>query len=54
MQQVWAQVLELYKNGERWWLDQEGERMLQSYNDRHVKTCPFKELIIDRYIFPGH
>jgi len=52
MQQLWAQVLELYKSGEQWWLDQEGEKMLQNYNDRHVKTCPFKELIIDRYIFP--
>jgi hypothetical protein len=52
MQQVWAQVLELYKHGERWYLNQEGERMLQSYNDQHVKTCPFKEMIVERYIFP--
>ena len=52
MQQVWAQVLELYKGGEQWWLDQAGERMLNSYNDNHVKTCPYKELLVGRYIFP--
>ena len=45
-------VLELYNSGEQWWLDQAGETILAKYNEQHVKTCPYKELISDRYIFP--
>lgn len=52
MQQLWSQVLELYNSGEQWWLDQAGEKILAKYNDQHVKTCPYKELIVDRYVFP--
>ena len=52
VQQLWSQVLELYNSGEQWWLDQAGETILAKYNEQHVKTCPYKELISDRYIFP--
>ena len=52
MQQFWAQILTYYKEGEIWWLQQEDEKVLNSYNEEHLKTCPYTELLSDRYIFP--
>ena len=52
MQQFWAQILTYYEAGEIWWLQQEDEEVLNSYNESHLKTCPYTELLTDRYIFP--
>lgn len=52
MQQFWAQILTIYESGEIWWLQQEDEKVLNSYNESHLKTCPYTELLTDRYIFP--
>lgn len=49
MQQLWAEVLELYKAGEKWWLCPEGEKVLEKYNHHHVKTCPYREMIVENY-----
>ena len=52
MQQFWAQILTYYDAGEIWWLQQEDEKILNKYNEEHVKTCPYTELLIARYLFP--
>jgi len=52
MQQLWAEVLELYKAGEKWWLDREEEKVLEEYNRHHVKTCPYREMIVEKYYIP--
>jgi hypothetical protein len=53
MQQFWAQILTYYDAGEIWWLQQEDEKILNSYNEDHVKTCPYTELLTARYVFPN-
>lgn len=53
MQQFWAQILTYYESGEIWWLQQEDEKILNSYNEDHVKTCPYTELLTARYVFPN-
>lgn len=52
MQQFWAQILTYYDAGEIWWLQQEDEKVLNSYNEEHLKTCPYTELVTARYVFP--
>ena len=52
MQQLWAQVLTIYRSNERWWLDREEEKILAQYNEQHIKTCPYTELILERFIIP--
>jgi putative DNA primase/helicase len=52
MQQFWAQILTYYDAGEIWWLQQEDEKILNKYNEEHVKTCPYTELLTARYLFP--
>lgn len=52
MQQFWAQILTYYKGGELWWLLKAEEEILSGYNEEHVKTCPYTELLLDRYVFP--
>ena len=53
MQQFWAQILTIYESGEQWWLDVEWEKILNAYNEEHLKTCPYTELLIERYEFPS-
>ncbi|MDO6458045.1 VapE family protein [Celeribacter halophilus] len=49
MQQVWAQALALFRQGERWWLDRDEEARLEAANDRHRKVDPIEELILSKY-----
>ena len=52
MQQLWAQVLTKYRNNEIWWLDRDEEKILAQYNEQHIKTCPYRELILEMFIIP--
>lgn len=52
MQQFWAQIRTYYKAGEIWWLQQDEEQILNTCNEEHVKTCPYTELLFERFIFP--
>ena len=49
MQQLSAEVYEIYKTGERWWLEPTEEAMLEESNKEHVKICPYEETFLDRY-----
>lgn len=51
MQQVWAEINQIFKEGERWWLDREEEQKLEFQNRRHLKTLGYEDLIIERYKF---
>lgn len=49
MQQVWAQALALFRQGERWWLDRNEEARLEAANDSHRKIDPIEDLILSKY-----
>jgi len=49
MQQLWAEVFVWYEAGEKWWLDQNEEALLEAVNDAHQQSDPIEELIINRY-----
>lgn len=45
MQQLWAQIYELYKQGERWELTKEEHDALKESNENHEELDPIAELI---------
>lgn len=47
MQQVWAQVWDLYIKGEQWWCSAELEEMLKARHERHSETVPLNELVAE-------
>lgn len=49
LQQMWAQVWELYASGTQWWCDDELELMLESRHARHTETNSIHELIADKF-----
>ncbi len=49
MQQLWAQVWELYVSGSQWWCDTELETLLESRHEKHAETNPIHELISDKF-----
>lgn len=49
MQQLWAEVYEVYKSGERWWLEQREEKILEESNQDHVQSCPYEEAFLDKF-----
>lgn len=49
MQQLWAEVYGLYKDGERWWLTREEEAKLEISNQSYQQIDPIEELITSRY-----
>ena len=49
MQQLWAEVYEIYKTGERWWLIPEEEKMLEENNKRFLEICSFEETFLSEY-----
>ena len=51
MQQLWAEVATLYKNGEKWWLNQQEERELEELNKNHLKTSVLEEMLIEKFVF---
>lgn len=53
MQQLWAQVLQLWKNGEKHWLNEEEALALVSHNESFTEIDPMEERIRDRFCWPG-
>ncbi|MFJ2995475.1 VapE domain-containing protein [Pandoraea sp. NPDC087047] len=49
VKQLWAEVYEWFKQGERWWLDRDEEARLESGNDRHRNIDPIEEMILGAY-----
>jgi putative DNA primase/helicase len=47
MQQLWAQVWDMYIKGEQWWCSEELEEMLKTRHERHSETVPLNELIAE-------
>jgi len=46
MQQVWAQLAQIYGNGnEQWWLTQDEERLLEKNNQNHRASSTIRDLI---------
>jgi putative DNA primase/helicase len=45
MQQLWAQVFELYKTGYIWWCSTELEILLSAEHKKHAEVIPVEELI---------
>jgi putative DNA primase/helicase len=51
MQQVWAEIAVLYKNGEKWWLNQQEEKELEELNKNHLKTSVLEEMLKEKFVF---
>ncbi len=49
LQQMWAQVWDLYIGGSQWWCDDELEKMLESRHARHTEKSSIHELIEDKF-----
>jgi len=47
MQQLWAQVWQLYLDGLQWWCTKELETMLEERHDRHAEINPIHEMIAE-------
>ncbi|MGD9662788.1 MAG: VapE domain-containing protein [Porticoccaceae bacterium] len=51
MQQLWAEVFEIFQSGEQWWLTREEEARLEESNDNHRQVDPIEEKILSSYDF---
>jgi hypothetical protein len=49
MQQLWAEIYQIYKSGENWWLDRDQEQLLEGSNRDFEQGCPFEEAFLDKY-----
>lgn len=49
VQQLWAEVAVLFKNGERWWLEREEEAALEGVNREHEAIDPLEELLAAQF-----
>lgn len=47
MQQLFAQVLVDFRNGEQWWLDKSEESCLESFNMAHRSVSAIRERVLD-------
>ncbi|WP_458370811.1 VapE domain-containing protein [Pseudomonas fluorescens] len=45
MQQLWAEVAVLFRDGEQWWLDRSEEAALEVVNNQHQTVDPVEEMI---------
>jgi putative DNA primase/helicase len=56
MQQLWAEVWELYASGEQWWLDKETENAMQLRNEQHQNISPIEDAILTKFDWdsPSH
>lgn len=46
MQQLWAQVAEMFQSGETWWLDHNEEKCLEKFNNDHRAISVIREQIL--------
>lgn len=51
MQQVWAEINQIFKEGERWWLIPDEENKLEIQNKRYIKSVGLDEGLVDNYDF---
>ena len=49
LQQFWAEMYEIYKSGEKWWLQPEEEEKLELSNKLFVKSCIYEEAFLEKY-----
>jgi putative DNA primase/helicase len=49
MQQLWAEVVELYRAGERWYLDKEEMQRLAVHNENFQTSEPLEEAVYERF-----
>jgi len=49
LQQLWAQVWDLYVGGSQWWCTTELEQLLESRHEKHSETSSISELINDKF-----
>ncbi|MDT8878524.1 virulence-associated E family protein [Halomonas saccharevitans] len=49
LQQLWAQVYELYKAGEQWWLTPDEEKRLASSNSDFEQVDPLEQMLLDTF-----
>ena len=49
MQQLWAQVRDLYVGGARWWLDKDIETEMQKRNEAHTAIVPIEDAILSKF-----
>ncbi len=49
VQQLWAQVWELYTSGQQWWATTELETLLESRHEKHSETSSIAEMINDKF-----
>ena len=52
LQQLWAEIHELYRAGERWYLDREEQRLLEASNKYFDALTPVKEVLTERVSDP--
>lgn len=49
MQQMWAEALVWYRNGDKWWLSKEEKALLEAANEKHRQCDPIEERILSLY-----
>lgn len=49
VQQLWAEVAVLFRDGERWWLERDEEASLESVNREHEAIDPLEEMLLQRF-----
>lgn len=49
VQQLWAEVAQLFRDGERWWLEREEEAALEGVNREHEAIDPLEEMLQQRF-----
>lgn len=49
MQQLWAEVFELYKNGAIWWMSKELEELVKIHHEAHTETNIIAELLHEHF-----
>jgi putative DNA primase/helicase len=53
MQQLWAEVMALYRSGEQWHLDIDEKKQLTETNAQFRQVSPFEELLLARFSIAG-
>lgn len=56
VQQLWAEVAVMFREGERWWLERDEEAALEGVNREHESIDPLEEILLQRFNWaqPGY
>lgn len=49
VQQLWAEVAAMFRDGERWWLERDEEAALEGVNREHEAIDPLEEMLAQRF-----